>query len=59
MRRDTARSFETLHSRVTGVESTQLELHAEVARLRQELAVMRSELDLLRPASVPDGVKPD
>ena len=59
IRRDTSRSFEGLHSRVTGVESTQLELHAELVRLRQELAVVQSELAILRPPAAQEGVKQD
>jgi chromosome segregation ATPase len=40
LKRETSRSFEALESRVTSLESTQLELHAELARLRQELALL-------------------
>ena len=51
MKRETSRNFEGVQSRVSGMESTQLELHAEVARLREELAAIRQELEAVRQAN--------
>jgi chaperonin cofactor prefoldin len=45
IRRETSRRFEPLQSRVASLESTQLELHAELVRLREELALLRGLQD--------------
>jgi hypothetical protein len=50
-KRETSRNFEGVQSRLAGIESTQLEMHAEVARLREELASMRQELDAMQQAN--------
>jgi predicted nucleic acid-binding Zn-ribbon protein len=60
VKRDMSRGFEADRSRLTGIESLQLELHDEVARLREELAAVRQELAAIREASAaaPGAVDP-
>jgi len=49
-KRETSRNFEGVQSRLAGFESIQLEMLAEVARLREELASVKQELDAMRQA---------
>jgi prefoldin subunit 5 len=51
VKRDMARNFEAVQSRLSGIESTQLEKHDEIARLREELADLRQDLAAIRQAS--------
>ena len=56
VKRDMSRGFEADRSRLIGIESTQLELHGEVARVREELTALRQELAAIRQARAVDPI---
>jgi hypothetical protein len=51
VKRDMGQSFETIHAKITGIESQQVEAYEQLTHLQEDLAAARHDLDAMREAN--------